>query len=208
MRTVTLIDENMQWATVDNAYLDSMGIQKFLEYVGSWLQMKKMNDGKAFSQWLFDHATAEGIEPIMAMAMLQKEQSLIQKWQFPSIPPASVTDWACGYGAPEGSKPANRDPKYKGLETQIVLMLQSFNKYIKNGDKWPSIKHWQTTPVALYVDGGRKSGEKVLAGTLETALHLLYNPRVDGDGVSLLKTIWDRYYEKAQKLNLIRGDVE
>lgn len=207
MRTVNLIDSNMQWASAEDAYLDSAGVQRFLEGFGSWLAKYKMPNGTAFSKWLWQKSIDHGIEPIMAMAMLQKEQSLIQKWRENDRPPQSKLDWACGYGASEGSRPENRDPDLKGFDVQIEKMLGSFQGYIDAGNEWPSIARWETVPVALYGDDGRKTGEKVLAGNLETALHLLYNPRIDGDGVSLLKNIWDRYYDHAQKLNLIRGDA-
>lgn len=205
MRTVLLIDENMQWATAEDAYLDADGVQKFLEGFNSWLKLFKVAHDIPFSKWFWDKAIEHGIEPIMGLAMMQKEQSLIQKWQYPARPSQEKLDWACGYGCPETG---GRKEEFRGFEKQIDLMLGSFQRYIDGGKKWPSIANWQNTAVALYKDGGRLTGEKVLAGNLETALHLLYNPRVDGDGVSLLKTIWDRYYEKAQKLNLVRGDVE
>lgn len=203
MRVITLIDDNMQWATRENAYLDADGIQKLLEHFNSWLKSYEMKKGFLFSAWLFEACCEYGIEPIMALAMLQKEASLIQKYKWPVKPADGVIDWCCGYGCPESG---GRKKEFKGFEKQITSMLASFQKYIDDAPKkWPSIRSWKTWPVELYDDGG-KTGEKVLAGNLETALHLLYNPRIDGDGVDLLKNIWDRYYREANELNLIEGD--
>lgn len=206
MRMLTIIDPEMMWADKDNAYLDAAGIKAFLVSFDSWLKdynvemtewdeerktLTKVGE-KPFNEWLFEAATFNGIDPIMALSMLQKEQSLIQKWRGDERPPQKVIDWACGYDCPEdgGHRYGN---KFKGFATQVKSMLGTWERY----RSWSPIKNWPTSPFYLY-----DKQETVTAGNLETAMHLLYNPRESG--VTLLKTIWDRYYEKAEKLGIIR----
>jgi len=195
-----LITHEMQWATRADSYLTDQGIQSLLTSFLSWLSAHDM-DGVPFSKWLYEACMEAGIEPIMALAMLQKEQSLVQKWKVGQMPTQNTLDWACGFGAFEGSKPEDRDPEYKGFAKQIKLMLARWKEYFS----WKCIINWKTTPIALYDDNG-KTGEKIIAGNLETALHLLYNPRMGSDdGVPLLKNIWTRYYSQAERLGVLEN---
>lgn len=190
MRTLTIIDNEMMWCTPDNAYVDSKGIQKLLEAFDSWLKDEKIN-GRPFSEWIFETSLHAGIEPLMTLAMLQKESSLIQKYH--NRPPDKLLDWCLGFGCPESG---GRNENYRGFTKQIDSMLEAFSeKY----PKWPQVINFKTTPINIY---GAQGGEKVLAGNLETAMHLLYNPRLS-DGVELLKTVWDRMYSKAEELGII-----
>jgi len=189
MEQIKLIDGDMMWCDADNAYLDADGIQKLLVQFGSWLKDFKVN-GKPFSEWIFEVTTNAGIEPLMTLAMLQKESSLIQKYT--TQPKDKVLDYCLGFGCPEDG---TRNPNYQGFEKQINAMLNAFSdKYLK----WKEIINYASTPIYLY-----DQKRKVLAGNKETALHLLYNPRYDG--VNLLKTIWERYYKICDDINIINA---
>lgn len=192
-----LITHEMQWATRADSYLNDRGIQSLLASFQSWLSAHDM-DGVPFSKWLYEACMEAGIEPIMALAMLQKEQSLVQKWKVGQMPVQSKLDWACGYGCPETG---GRNEAFKGFDKQIKAMLATWKKYLT----WKQIINWKTTPIALYDDNG-KTGEKIIAGNLETALHLLYNPRMGSDdGVPLLRNIWLRYYYQAERLGVLEN---
>lgn len=189
MKQIELIDVDMMWCDVENAYIDANGIQKLLVQFGSWLKEFKVND-RPFNEWIFEVTTNAGIEPIMTLAMLQKESSLVQKYS--TRPKDKVLDYCLGFGCPENG---TRNPNYQGFEKQINSMIDAFsNKYLK----WNEIINYASTPIYLY-----DTKEKVLAGNKETALHLLYNPRYEG--VKLLKDIWDRYYSICDKLNILNA---
>lgn len=195
--SVTLIYPNMHSATVEDAYLGPEQLQALLEHFSSWLSEHMINS-RRFSDWIYEKATENEIEPIMALAMLQKEQSLVQRWRVGQRPPQHVLDWACGYGAAEGLPPEARDQSKKGFSKQIKYMLGAFAGYMSH----PNIQNWQSTPIKLY---GPDRGRKVIAGNLETALHLRYNPRVGNgnDGISLLVRVWDRFYMEANSLGIL-----
>jgi len=188
MKTLTEIDNDMMYATVENAYLDAAGVQKLLEFLGSWLKDYKIN-GRQFSEWLFEAATAAGIEPIFALAMLQKEQGITQA---KTKPVKRVLDRACGFGCPDN---APDKTEYYGFEKQILSMLSQFEKY----DEWDCIINYKDTPVKL-VD----TGETVLAGNEPTAKNLLYNPWLEG--ITILKKVWNRYYNISKELKFINEE--
>lgn len=188
MKVITEIDDEMMFADKENSYIDINGIQGLLDRFGSFLREFYV-DQKKFSTWLYDLCMEHGIEPIFALAMLQKESSLVQMYK--SKPPMVVLDWCCGFGCPETG---GRNPKYKGFAVQIHSMLDCWGRY----KKVKQVKDFANTKVFLY-----DTKEWVLADDEATAMNLYYNPR--REGIELLEKIWYRYYEECEKLNLLRG---
>lgn len=177
--------------------LDAKGIQLFLETIHcDWLARRIMENGQPFNVWLYELATSNGYEPLYWLAMLQKEQSLIQK------KPESndAFDWALGYGCPETGK---RNVNYKGFEKQIVAAMHRYFDYDK---EFSEVKNWGKARVRLFdsqrlldqYNGGSKT---MVAASHEDALNLVYNPRIEG--LVNLSVIWKKYFNICKGLKLI-----
>ncbi len=91
-------------------------VQNFLEHTPygtrSWLANATYN-GRSFARILTSVAVQSGINPIVLLARMQVEQSLVSPTSTPS---SSRTDWAFGCGCADGQA---RNEAYRGLNNQL-----------------------------------------------------------------------------------------
>lgn len=95
--------------------VDAAAVQRFLEstpYGGrSWLASAQL-DGKPASQALVEASREAGINPVVMLARMQVESSLINR----STNPGSRADYAFGCGCPDGRSCSSA---YRGLARQV-----------------------------------------------------------------------------------------
>ncbi|HEY4179838.1 MAG TPA: hypothetical protein VGM90_23515 [Kofleriaceae bacterium] len=112
---------------LDDGQFTAPEIQKFLEespyHNRSWLADYTTPGGKTAAQAIFDAATAEGINPMMLVARLQGEMSLVSKTARPS---ASRINAATGCGCPDGG---GCSASYRGFEPQLTCSAKTMRKW-------------------------------------------------------------------------------
>ena len=110
---------------LDNGNMTVAEVQEFLEQSPygnrSWLADYAVG-GVSAAQFLVDAAKAEGIHPLMLLARMQVESTLVSKTARPT---QSRIDKALGCGCPDG-RPCN--PAYKGLAKQLVCGAETMRK--------------------------------------------------------------------------------
>lgn len=184
-------------------------LQALLEKLDSWLVNKKVDVSPKpilFSEWLCDLCQRHEIEPLYVLALIQKEQSAVERTE---VPGQRTLDWIVGYGCPESGE---RYAQFKGFEKQIPCAIKQFDRY----ERWPVILKWQTTPQRLFDPPAKipKNCKRIskaeVEGTERTvyapeskaeAMSFLYNPRYEG--VSNLSRIWKKYFSIAKANGLI-----
>ena len=128
------------------------------------------------------------VNPKYLLALLQKEQSLIEN----GTPTAKKYDWATGYGICDGC--SMDDPKlqrFKGFFNQIFAAAKFFR--LELDDNLVTLGKTFTgfgPGVAKTVDG-----VTVTPANNATALLYTYTPHLHGN--ELLWSIWDRYFSRA-----------
>lgn len=197
-----LIEDRMMYTY---GYINSpKNLQGLLEKLDSWLANKKMENGKTFAEWLCENCQRYEIEPLYMLALMQKEQSAVQRSE---VPVQRKLDWIVGYGCPESGE---RYEQFKGFERQIPTALKQFTRY----ETRPVIMKWQTTPQRLFDPskklpirrgpqfGKNSKGEVTYQPESKAeAMSYLYNPRYEG--VSNLSKIWKKYFHLAKDCGLI-----
>ncbi len=133
--------------TTDTA-VDGDGVQAFLEQSPygdrSWLADLTL-DGKRFADDLVDIAGAQGIDPVVLLARMQVESSLVSATARPST---SRIDTALGCGCPDRSNCAS---EYLGLHNQLACAAQVLtDRYTEsvnqNGDWMKGHAHRTSDP--------------------------------------------------------------
>ena len=153
---------------VDVDAIDGDGLQQFFETSPygrrSWLADAKVGDLRA-ADAIVAGARAEGINPLVMVARMQVEQSLVSK----SAPPSQKKiDYAFGCGCPD-NRPCNE--AYRGLDKQIQCSAHTLARWYQgsiDGD-------------AEWVAGrGRRTLDKiwVVPGNHATASLYAYTPWV------------------------------
>jgi len=99
-------------------------IQTFLEKMGS--RMKDPVDGVLLSKAVYDAGQKYELSPIVLLATLQKEQSLLTAKDLSG----KRKDYAAGCGCPDTS---SCNPKYKGLNNQMECMARILKKWYDDG---------------------------------------------------------------------------
>lgn len=197
-----LIEDRMMYTY---GYINSAkNLQALLEKLDSWLASKKMESGKSFAEWLCENCQRYEIEPLYMLALIQKEQSVIERTV---VPGQQRLDWVVGYGCPESGE---RYQQFKGFERQIPAALKQFTRY----ETWPVISKWRTTPQRLFdpskklpIKRGPQFGKDddgnvtYQPESKSEAMSYLYNPRYEG--VSNLSKIWHKYFSLAKDCGLI-----
>lgn len=111
---------------LDGGSMDVAAVQKFFERSPygnkSWLAAHKVN-GISAAQAVVDAATAEGIHPLMLLARMQVEASLVSKTTKPT---QYRIDRALGCGCPDGSGCSS---SYLGFDKQLVCGAKILRKW-------------------------------------------------------------------------------
>ncbi|MEZ4364777.1 MAG: hypothetical protein R2939_00650 [Kofleriaceae bacterium] len=101
----------------DAGAIDGDGLQAFFEdtpyHTRSWLADHQI-DGRRFADALVDVAVAHGLHPVMLLARMQVEKSIVSKTERPS---QRTVDFAFGCGCPD-NQPCNE--AYRGLDKQVA----------------------------------------------------------------------------------------
>jgi hypothetical protein len=118
-----LLDDDLLLAA--NA-VSAADVQRFLEHTPygttSFLARERVG-GQSAAEAIVDGARSEGINPIIMLARLQVESSLIGKESRPS---SHLVDYAFGCGCPDGSACSSA---YKGLGRQIACAAHTLRKH-------------------------------------------------------------------------------
>jgi hypothetical protein len=125
-----------------------------------------------------------GVNPRFLLALIQKEQSLVDD----ASPSQCQIDWATGYGRPDGS--LCDDPawqRYRGFTTQIVSAA-NFIRSIYDQDQGGVVRTFGFFPgVAASIDG-----QAVIPANRATAILYSYTPHLHGN--QNLRAIWMNWF--------------
>jgi len=168
----------------------SMGrdaIQQFLEAKKSFLAKLTTPDLNEVmmdaAQIIFNAATTARINPKYILALLQKEQSLIEHG--PTNPSQSRLDWATGYAICDGCSTDDPLPqKYKGFGKQVDGGAGANRFYFDNPGKF-SFRVGVTSQV---------DDTSVTPENQATANQYIYTPHIHGN--ENLWTIWNRWWNR------------
>ncbi|MEK7481210.1 MAG: hypothetical protein AAB633_00495 [Patescibacteria group bacterium] len=168
----------------------SMGrdaIQTFLENKSSFLaRFKAPNVNETLfdaAQIIYDAAITHKISPKYILALLQKEQSLVEHG--PSNPSQNQLDWATGYALCDSCSVNDPLPqKYKGFGKQVDGGAGANRFYFDNPNKFGF-----RIGVTSQVDGTAVTPENQA-----TANQYIYTPHLQGN--ENLWKIWNRWWTK------------
>lgn len=117
--------------------LDAGGIQQFLNSRGGTRLRTFSEGGRSAAQIIADAARSNGLNPIVILATIQKEESLVDS----NTNFDYRVNWAMGYGICDSCSPD--DPqvqKYRGFTNQINYgawqLRYNYNYWAANGSDW------------------------------------------------------------------------
>lgn len=168
----------------------SMGrdaVQTFLENKGSFLAKYRAADVSETlldaAQIIYNAAITHKISPKYILALLQKEQSLIEHG--PSNPSQNQLDWAAGYALCDSCSVNDPLPqKYKGFGKQVDGGAGANRFYFDNPNKFGT-----RVGVTATIDGAAVTPENQA-----TANQYIYTPHLHGN--ENLWKIWNRWWTK------------
>ncbi len=141
----------------DSNYMSLGDIRNFLTRIGS--QLANTIHGVDVAAAIKSAADANGINPLVLLATLQKEKGLVQTR---STITQSQLDWACGVGAYDGGNWNNR---YKGFANQISSAASTYKNLYNRGAG------------TISIDNG---AHRVTAANAATASVYRYTPHTAG----------------------------
>jgi hypothetical protein len=105
--------------------VDAAGLQAFFEatpYGRSWLA-DEVVDGRLASEVIVEVAVAHELNPVMLVARMQVEKSLVSK----TVRPAQAKiDYAFGCGCPDYQ---SCNPEYRGLDRQLACAARTLRRW-------------------------------------------------------------------------------
>lgn len=200
---------------LDYSSMDLASIQEFLERKGSYLARYSCPDHEGVirkaSEIIYNAAVKNydcdgailgdspteqektlkckkiAVNPKFLLALLQKEQSLIEE----SSPSQSNLDWAAGYGCPDSG---GCNPRWQGFGKQINSAALQFSDYMNN----PQYYTYKAGQVYTFTNPyGTISKEPTIVAPANQATAALYNytPHVYNGNFNFYK-IWQRWFTK------------
>lgn len=171
----------------NSAALTLEDIQKFLESKPGVLGTTKFIDldgqEKLASEIIFNASQNYRVNPQVILALLQKEQSLIENPR----PTAYNFNWATGYGRCDSCD--QNDPniaKFKGFATQVDNAAGALRFYLDNS----ASQNWFKRPGILYsIDS-----IPVIPANLASAILYNYTPHLEGN--YNFWQIWQKWFNK------------
>lgn len=171
----------------NSAALTPEDVQKFLESKPGVLGTTKFIDldgqEKLASEIIFKASQNYRVNPQVILALLQKEQSLIENPR----PTAYNFDWATGYGRCDSCD--QNDPniaKFKGFATQVDSAAGALRFYLDNS----ASQNWFKRPGILYsIDS-----IPVIPANLASAILYNYTPHLEGN--YNFWQIWQKWFNK------------
>ncbi len=162
--------------------------QQFLEAHGGALSKMTFQDldgtMKKPGDLIDFYAKASGVNPRFLLALIQKEQSLVQDRD----PSKCQIDWAAGYGRPDGS--TCDDPtwqRYRGFPSQIINAAAFVRYFYDKSDAGEKRTFGFFPGVAATIDG-----QRIVPANLASAILFTYTPHVHGN--TNLRRIWDNWF--------------
>jgi hypothetical protein len=185
----------------DSDMLDGDAVQAFLEdtpYSSGrcWLADYRI-DGERAADVIVRASQEQGVNPVVMLARMQVEKSLISKSSRPS---QSGIDWAFGCGCPDG---AACNPAYQGLERQIACAARTLRRnYDRSVDGTGA---WRRGVRKNTLDGIRITPENHA-----TATHYAYTPWVlrNTGGNWLVWSVLLKFANQLVTLGLIESTPE
>ena len=166
-------------------------IKRFLQNKGSYLANYSCAnpEGKIMTaaEIIFDRATTNRVNPKFIIALIQKEQSLIED----TNPAQGQLDWAAGYGCPDGDACNSR---WKGFWKQVNSATLQFRDYMDN----PQLYKYRMGETYTFSNPyGTISNATVNVTPVCQATAALYNytPHVYNGNYNFYK-IWQRYFTR------------
>ncbi|MBU1975110.1 MAG: M15 family metallopeptidase, partial [Nanoarchaeota archaeon] len=200
---ITSTEVDFSMLIQDTEFLDTMvtqeQIQAFLEKHTGVLSRPISGERDLPSKIIYDAAQDSGINPVVMLATLQKEQSLISK----KNPGESALNWAAGCGCRDNSK---CDTKNKGFKKQVACMADTFKNRYNDGEKSGMPKEMK----GINYDGtctknpNKKGIDKLMVANAATYALFKYTPHtVDicldkqpGGGNYLFAIYFRQYYKE------------
>jgi hypothetical protein len=160
-------------------------IDNFLKGKNSYLKQYSCQnpDGKIMTaaEIIYDRATTNKVNPRFLLALLQKEQGLIED----SNPTQSQLNWATGYGCPDGG---GCNSRWQGFWKQVNSASLQFRDYLDN----PHLYTYKAGQTYTFTNTGREPTTITLANQATAALYN-YTPHVYNGNYNFYK-IWQRYF--------------
>lgn len=160
--------------------MSALDIQRFLEHKGSYLAnfFISLDTGERISaaEHIFRVAQTHRVNPRFLLALMQKEQSLVET---PTPQPRQL-DWAMGYGCFD-NQPCNE--RWRGFHKQVNSAAEQFRYYFDNIHEYP------------YRPGKSVTIDSTLVTPKNTLTAALYNYTPHLHGNLLMRQIWDRYFQ-------------
>jgi len=172
--------------------MDLKYIQDFLTAKGGFLATYSCAnpEGKIMtaSEIIYDRAITNKVSPKFIIALLQKEQGLIED----KNPKQSQLDWATGYGCPDGDK---CNPRWQGFWKQVNSGSLQFRDYMDNPRLY-TYKAGQTYIFTNpYAANGLKVNTSVTPVNQATAALYNYTPHVYNGNYNFYK-LWKKYFNR------------
>ncbi|CAN5893685.1 hypothetical protein BH11MYX2_BH11MYX2_09950 [soil metagenome] len=181
---------------LDDGQFTAAEIQKFFEvspyHTRSWLADYTTPDGKTAAQAVYDAATAEGINPMMLVARMQGEMSLVSKTTRPS---STRINAALGCGCPDGSACS---ASYRGFEPQLTCSAKTLRKWYDASEG--GMGQWRVGKTTTTLDGRHVSPRNSATASLYA-----YTPWVlpNQGGAWLLWNVTRKYARYAEAAGYI-----
>ena len=154
-------------------------IQRFLEsknsYLSNYFMLLDTGERISASELIFRAAQNHRINPRFLLALLQKEQGLIED----VTPQQSQLEWATGYGCFDNQ---SCNERWRGFPKQINSAAEQFRYYYEHIDEYNF-----RPGIASTIDG-----QMVVPRNIVTAAMYNYTPHVQGN--ALFRAVWTRYF--------------
>lgn len=172
-------------------------IQDFLDLKQSVLAPMVVS-GRPVSQIIYEESIKNGISPIVTLARLDTEQSLVSR----KAASQNTLDWSLGVGCPNKT---TRLQEYKGIEKQLEGGIPRLAKYYLTSK---SFLNNGPLPKSMTVENHAGDKKKITINPKTKAAYILYtyNPEVgvseNGEEITgnyVFYTIFKRFYEALVK---------
>ena len=186
----------------DEIYFDIAGatsteIQTILDSKKSVLAPMKIN-GRSIAQIIYDESVKNGINPLVTLARLETEQSLVSR----KAVKQTTLDWALGVGCPNRT---TRKVEFKGIDKQLAGGIPRLAKYYLESKNFLNDG---PLPKQMIVENHADDGRKIIVRPATKSAYILYtyNPEIGiserGEEITgnyVFYVVFKRFYEAVTK---------
>lgn len=189
-----IIPDEIYWNT---SLITEQQIQDFLDLKQSVLA-KMVVSGRSVAKIIYEESVKNGISPIVTMARLDTEQSLVSR----KTATQGILDWALGVGCPNRT---TRIKEYQGIDKQLEGGIPRLAKHYLTSK---SFLNNGPLPKKMIVENHADDGRKIEINPQTKAAYILYtyNPEVGvsehGEEITgnyVFYTIFKKFYEALVK---------